>query len=403
MARFQDNEIAHALDVSERRRKESQRLSGVGFWELDHQSETLYWSEEIFAIYELDPDRIQPSYDLFLSLIYEDDLERVHAAYQASVSQRNEYNIRYRVKAGINAKWIEARGVTYYADDGAPTRSIGTAQDISEIVEAQQQVEKTFREKEALIQEIRDRAQEAVQANTAKSDFLAAMSHDLRTPLSAIVGFSEMMQTRAFGPLGNARYEEYANYIHNSGMLLVNLINDILDLSKIEANKYKIEDEPIELSGLVSESITQNQVALHAKNQIIVVNIDKTVPRLRADRRAMLQILNNLISNSSKFSPDRSEISITAGIDGAGGYLVTISDAGCGISPEDLETIAEPFTQFSAYHTRPNKGTGLGLYIVDRLMKLHDGEMKIVSEVDVGTTVTLQFPAEQGGGVGIGT
>ena len=188
--------------------------------------------------------------------------------------------------------------MTYYADDGAPTRSIGTAQDISEIVEAQQQVEKTFREKEALIQEIRDRAQEAVQANTAKSDFLAAMSHDLRTPLSAIVGFSEMMQTRAFGPLGNARYEEYANYIHNSGMLLVNLINDILDLSKIE-------DEPIELSGLVTESITQNQVALHAKNQIIVVNIDKTVPRLRADRRAMLQILNNLISNSIKFSPDR--------------------------------------------------------------------------------------------------
>ena len=169
--------------------------------------------------------------------------------------------------------------MTYYADDGAPTRSIGTAQDISEIVEAQQQVEKTFREKEALIQEIRDRAREAVQANTAKSDFLAAMSHDLRTPLSAIVGFSEMMQTRAFGPLGNARYEEYANYIHNSGMLLVNLINDILDLSKIEANKYKIEDEPIELSGLVTESITQNQVALHAKNQIIVVNIDKTVPR----------------------------------------------------------------------------------------------------------------------------
>ena len=281
-------------------------MSGVGFWELDHQSETLYWSEEIFAIYELDPDRIQPSYDLFLSLIYEDDLERVHAAYQASLSQRNEYNIRYRVKAGINAKWIEARGVTYYADDGAPTRSIGTAQDISEIVEAQQQVEKTFREKEALIQEIRDRAREAVQANTAKSDFLAAMSHDLRTPLSAIVGFSEMMQTRAFGPLGNARYEEYANYIHNSGMLLVNLINDILDLCKIEANKYKIEDEPIELSGLVTESITQNQVALHAKNQIIVVNIDKTVPRLRADRRAMLQILNNLISNSSKFSPDRS-------------------------------------------------------------------------------------------------
>lgn len=389
-----DDDFAHALEVSERRRKESQRLSGVGFWELSHQSETLYWSDEIFAIYGLDPKLFQPNYDVFLSLIYDEDLDRVHNAYQTSVSQDTEYNIRFRIKVGSGVKWIEARGVTYYEEGGEPTRSIGTAQDISEIVEAQQQVEKSVREKEILIQEIHHRVKEAEQANAAKSNFLAAMSHDLRTPLNAIVGFSEMMQTRVFGPLGDARYEEYADDIHNSGMLLVNLINDILDLSKIEANKYIIEDEPIEIEDLVNESIVQNQIALRTKNQEIRIRIDAELPNLRADRRGMLQIFNNLISNSIKFSSNGCEVLVTAEVDDTGRYLVSVSDNGPGISPEDIKTIAEPFSQAKAHHARPNEGSGLGLYLVDRLMKLHGGTMRVDSELNVGTTVSLQFPSK---------
>ncbi len=391
----QDQDLAHALEISERRRKDSQRLSGVGFWELNHQSETLYWSEEIFAIYGLQPDTIQPNYDLFLSLIHDEDLERVHTAYQSSVSQGTDYNIRFRIKVGSGAKWIEARGVTYYDEGGAPTRSIGTAQDISEIVEGQQQVEKSIREKEALIQEIRDRVEEAEQANAAKSNFLAAMSHDLRTPLNAIVGFSEIMQERVFGPLGDRHYEEYADDIHNSGMLLVNLINDILDLSKIEANKYTIEDEPIEILTLVKESIVQNRVGLRAKTQEIRTQIDPELPRLRADRRAMLQVLNNLISNSIKFSPEGCQILVVAEIDETGGYVVSVSDNGCGIAPQDIKTIAEPFTQAKAHQARTDEGSGLGLYLVDSLMKLHGGSMSIDSELDVGTTVNLRFPSER--------
>lgn len=390
-----DDDLAHALEVSERRRKESQRLSGVGFWELNHQSETLYWSEEIFAIYGLDNELIHPNYDVFLSLIYDEDVDRVHKAYQDSVSEGTDYNIRFRVKVGSGAKWIEARGVTYYDDDGAPIRSIGTAQDVSEIVEAQQQIEKSIREKEVLIQEIRHRVTEAEQANAAKSNFLAAMSHDLRTPLNAIVGFSEVMQERVFGPLGDGHYDDYANDIHKSGMLLLNLINDILDLSKIEANKYTIEDEPIEIVGLVDESIAQNRVALRAKNQDIRIRIDTGLPPLRADRRAMLQVFNNLISNATKFSPDGGEVVVTADIDDTGRYVVSISDNGPGIPPEDMETIAEPFTQAKAHHARPNEGSGLGLYLVDSLMKLHGGTMRVDSELNVGTTVRLQFPSDR--------
>lgn len=136
------NELKRSLALSERRRRDAQRLSGVGFWELNHKAQTLYWSEEIFAIYELDANKIEPNYELFVRLIHDDDRERVEAAYLDSVKSGHEYNIRYRVKGGDSTKWIEAHGVTYYDDDGKPERSIGTAQDISEIVKAQQAIER---------------------------------------------------------------------------------------------------------------------------------------------------------------------------------------------------------------------------------------------------------------------
>lgn len=133
--------LTQSLALSERRRRDTQRLSGVGFWELHHKQQTLYWSEEIFSIYAVDPDSIQPSYELFVRLIHDEDRERVEAAYQDAVASGREYNIRYRIKAGKTTKWIEARGVTYYDSEGKPERSIGTAQDISEMIQARRQIE----------------------------------------------------------------------------------------------------------------------------------------------------------------------------------------------------------------------------------------------------------------------
>lgn len=127
------SDLSQALVIAERRRRETQRLSGVGFWELEHTSGNLYWSEEIYAIYNLGHQEVTPSYELFVSLIYDSDRELVHNSYQNSVSEGTEYNIRYRIKAGDSVKWIEARGITYYDVNGQPERSIGTAQDISEI------------------------------------------------------------------------------------------------------------------------------------------------------------------------------------------------------------------------------------------------------------------------------
>lgn len=135
------NTFSNELIISERRRRESQRLSGVGFWELDHETNTLYWSEEIYSIYEINQQDNPPNYQLFLSLIYEEDKELVDNSYQSSVESGNEYNIRYRIKAGGSVKWIEARGVTYYEENGEPQRTIGTAEDISEIITAHQQIE----------------------------------------------------------------------------------------------------------------------------------------------------------------------------------------------------------------------------------------------------------------------
>lgn len=239
---------------------------------------------------------------------------------------------------------------------------------------------------------LRQAKAEAEKANEAKSRFLAAMSHDLRTPLNAIIGFAELIRAETFGPLGDPRYGEYLEDIHQSGHLLLSLINDILDLSKIESGKYVIAPEPIDLADFARSAVRRISGFAGREGVRVVSAIADGGPVLWADERAMTQIFNNLLSNAVKFSAAGDSVTLTAAWQEDGAFEIAFADQGIGMTPADMAIALEPFEQARAGREGPHKGSGLGLAICTRLMALHGGTLKIDSVPGVGTTVRLCFP-----------
>ena len=237
--------------------------------------------------------------------------------------------------------------------------------------------------------------EEAEQANNAKSDFLAAMSHDLRTPLNAIIGFSEMMRIQAFGALGDPHYEHYANDIFNSGTLLISLINDILDLSKIESGKYELTEERLNISSVIETSFQQLEQAAETSEISLSAHVPDDIPPLLGDERALIQVFNNLLSNAIKFTPKHGAIDVTAYVDESNRIIIAFTDTGIGMDAKSVVKALKPFEQADGLHSKRHEGTGLGLFLCGNLMKLFGGTLDIESEVNKGTVVTLRFPQER--------
>ncbi len=236
---------------------------------------------------------------------------------------------------------------------------------------------------------------EAVKANEAKSHFLASMSHDLRTPLNAIMGFSDIMIMRIFGPVGDPRYEEYVSDIHKSGMFLISLINDILDLSKIESGNYELKETWADIASIINSSVEQTQPVATGKDQSLIINNQASSILFNCDVRAMTQVLNNLTSNAVKFSPSGARIEIGSALSTSEDLQISVTDFGVGISEEGMEDVCNPFGNIDSEHRENGEGTGLGLFIVNRLVGLHGGALTIDSTLGAGTKVTLCFPAER--------
>jgi two-component system cell cycle sensor histidine kinase PleC len=230
-------------------------------------------------------------------------------------------------------------------------------------------------------------------ASRAKSEFLANMSHELRTPLNAIIGFSELMQSGLFGKLGSERYEEYAHDIHSSGTYLLGVINDILDMSKIEAGQFALHREAIDLDTLMGEAIRVITVQANAKNISIETRIAEDT-LLHADRRAIKQIAINLLSNAVKFTGQNGHIVVQAK-KVAGALVLSIEDNGCGIPKDALKKLGRPFEQVQNQFSKNHSGSGLGLAISRSLTEMHGGVLKIKSEEGVGTIVSVRIPASQ--------
>ena len=233
-------------------------------------------------------------------------------------------------------------------------------------------------------------------ANRAKSDFLANMSHELRTPLNAIIGFAEAVSSELLGPVRDKKQLEYIKDIHSSGLLLLSIINDVLDMSKIEAGKLELAPERVAVRPVIAEAVRMVRERARSRKLELVTTVSKGEISVWGDERAIKQITLNLLSNAVKFSHDGGRVDIRASLDEAGDLVLEVEDAGIGMSADEIERALQPFGQAKPAMTKTHGGTGLGLPIAKGLAEAHDGQLVIESTPGQGTLVRITLPQQSG-------
>jgi signal transduction histidine kinase len=256
------------------------------------------------------------------------------------------------------------------------------------------ELEETKQRLESTSHDLKGALAEAAAANLAKSDFMAAMSHELRTPLNAVIGFSEMLSGEIYGPLGHGRYREYADDIRASGVHLLALINDILDLSRLDAGQLEICEEDVDLAQVVAESITIIRPRAQVAGIRLFEAIEEPALVVRGDRRRIRQVLINLLANAVKFTLDKGMVRVAIRRRGDEPVIV-VTDTGIGMAPEDIPKAFERFQQVDSSRARRFEGAGLGLALSKELMELHGGRLEMESALQQGTIVTMVFPPDR--------
>jgi len=265
---------------------------------------------------------------------------------------------------------------------------------VADLRSSQHALERQTEQLDYLAEKYAEQKDRAEEANQAKSEFLANMSHELRTPLNAIIGFSEIMETGMFGPLGASKYHEYCRDIRDSGNYLLDVINDILDMSKIEAGRATLDFQDVDLAQIIADAV--RVVSARAAEKRLEVNLEVAdAIRLKADRRALKQVALNLLSNAVKFTPEGGRVTVRART-AAGVATFAIEDNGIGIPKAALKNLGRPFEQVESQLTKSHKGSGLGLAIAKSLTDLHGGSVRIRSTQGVGTIVLVRLPVERG-------
>jgi len=376
----------HAELALQRERDRAQQyldIAGAMIVVLDAAEQVVLVNRQAAAVLGLSEKEAvgQNWYDAFVP---EDQRERERAEYRAFRS--GERGSVQDIETTVLTRRGEVRIVAWHdtilhGDDGSIVGTISSGEDITE-----------RRRAEAAIVAAR---QQAEAANQAKSAFLARISHELRTPLNAILGFSDIIRREALGPLGSPRYKEFTEDIHSSGTHLLSLIDDLLDLSKIEAGRVELREEVVRLDELVDSVFRFLQQRAAEAGLAVGVEIPRDLPPVRADKRALKQVLLNLLSNAVKFTPRGGRITLRASRDPGGGLHVSVADNGIGIAAADIARAMEPFGQVDSSLTRSYEGAGLGLSISQRLVTLHGGRLVLESEPGVGTTITVEIPPER--------
>ena len=232
----------------------------------------------------------------------------------------------------------------------------------------------------------------AEDANRAKSMFLANMSHELRTPLNAVIGFSEIIKNELLGAIGEPRYRDYAGDIHSSGKHLLKLINDILDMTKVEAGTYQLREDVCDIAKVLGEAVALVQNPAIQKELTVRVDVPDDIPFLFADERCVRQVVVNFLSNGIKFTPKGGDVAVRAHLEPDGAIVIAVVDTGIGMAQDDIRHALSPFRQLEGSLARKYEGTGLGLSLTKAMIDLHEGTLRVDSKIGAGTTVTAHFP-----------
>lgn len=275
---------------------------------------------------------------------------------------------------------------------GERTTVTAIARDMTEL-------ERKNRDLARLSVQLEDQLRKVEEANQAKTQFLATMSHELRTPLNAVIGFAELMEAEPHGPLGDARYKGYLADIHKSGQLLLSLINNLLDMTRIERGKYEVDHRELAPRPLVQEALRTVRAMAQEAGVRLRGTARRDLPRVRADHRALVQVLLNLLSNALQFTPPGRRVMLSAEIANDGGIVFTVSDEGCGIPQDKIAQLGQPFQRLGNAYRAETSGTGLGLAISRRLTEIMGGELTIESAIDVGTRVSVRLPGPNAEGM----
>lgn len=359
---------------------EAERIAHLGNWLWDIAPNTLRWSDEAYRIFGLEPHRVEMTYPVFLAYVHPEDRDTVEQAIAQALESKEPYKIEHRIVLPDGSIRVVREHAEIERDaTGRAVRMRGTVLDTTVI--------------NHVTDSLREALKRAEFANEAKSQFLANMSHELRTPLNAIIGFSELMASDVLGPMEVPQYRSYAKDINDSGHHLLAVVNDILDLSRIEVGATDMDESPLVVDDLACACmrIVDGRAALAGLT--LAREIPVAFPALYADERLLKQIILNLLSNAIKFTPAGGTVSFAARRDTDGGIVLQVSDSGIGIAPADIERVMEPFVQVEGSLSRRFDGVGLGLALVKQFALLHDATITIDSELDKGTRVAVHFPS----------
>jgi PAS domain S-box-containing protein len=371
--------LARALQASEQRHRDLFENAGIGICQIAPSGEWFKANHAIALIlgYGNAHDLLAAQPDVHRKLFAHADDRREWFTRLREGNQRG-FECEFLTRGGHRI-WVSLSG--YAVQDGNASFYECMINDITE----------RRRSELALIKAKED----ADFANRSKSEFLANMSHELRTPLNAIIGFAEIIKGEMFGPSGQPQYVEYARDIYDSGDLLLSLINDILDMSKMEASKRTLSEVVLNMEKTIDAAVRLVSVRAKASKLHLNVVIPKDLPAFRGEEKALKQILMNLLTNAIKFTPEGGEVTLRALLDDKRRLVIRVEDTGIGIAQEDIPTAMAPFGQIESVLSRKHQGTGLGLPMAKALTELHGGTLELVSRVGGGTVAIITFPADR--------